>query len=83
MTDPSCLFCKIVAGEIPSDTVHEDELVLGRARALQLPGAGHGDLDVLDERADVLGEDLVLGAGGVGRAVADLAKDADLSKYIL
>ncbi len=28
MTDPSCLFCRIVAGEIPSDTVHEDELVL-------------------------------------------------------
>ncbi len=28
MTDPSCLFCKIVTGEIPSDGVHEDELVL-------------------------------------------------------
>ena len=28
MTDPSCLFCKIVAGEIPSAKVHEDELVL-------------------------------------------------------
>lgn len=28
MTDPSCLFCKIVVGDIPSDTVHEDELVL-------------------------------------------------------
>ena len=27
MTDPSCLFCKIVAGEIPSEVVHEDELV--------------------------------------------------------
>ena len=27
MTDPSCLFCKIVAGEIPSDAVHEDDLV--------------------------------------------------------
>lgn len=27
MTDPTCLFCKIVAGEIPSDKVHEDELV--------------------------------------------------------
>ena len=27
MTDPSCLFCRIVAGEIPSDKVHEDELV--------------------------------------------------------
>ena len=28
MTDESCLFCKIVAGDIPSDKVHEDELVL-------------------------------------------------------
>ena len=27
MTEANCLFCKIVAGEIPSDTVHEDELV--------------------------------------------------------
>lgn len=24
-TDESCLFCKIVAGEIPADLVHEDE----------------------------------------------------------
>ncbi len=28
MTDPSCLFCRIVAGEIPSDVVHEDASVL-------------------------------------------------------
>ena len=26
--DPNCLFCKIVAGEIPSDLVREDELVV-------------------------------------------------------
>ena len=26
--DPSCLFCRIVAGEIPSTTVHDDDLVL-------------------------------------------------------
>lgn len=25
MADPDCIFCKIVAGEIPSTTVHEDE----------------------------------------------------------
>ena len=24
-TDPDCLFCKIVAGEVPGDVVHEDE----------------------------------------------------------
>jgi histidine triad (HIT) family protein len=26
--DPVCLFCRIVAGEIPADTVHEDDRVL-------------------------------------------------------
>ena len=25
MTDPTCLFCKIAAGDIPSDIVHEDD----------------------------------------------------------
>jgi histidine triad (HIT) family protein len=28
MNDESCLFCKIVAGDIPSDNVFEDDLVL-------------------------------------------------------
>ena len=28
MTDPSCLFCRIVAGDIPATKVHEDDLVL-------------------------------------------------------
>ena len=28
MTDPHCIFCKIVRGEIPAKKVHEDELVL-------------------------------------------------------
>ena len=28
MTDPNCIFCKIVRGEIPAKKVHEDELVL-------------------------------------------------------
>lgn len=28
MTEETCLFCKIVAGEIPSATVHEDDLVI-------------------------------------------------------
>ncbi|HEX5047715.1 MAG TPA: histidine triad nucleotide-binding protein [Gammaproteobacteria bacterium] len=26
--DPECLFCKIVAGQIPSDKVYEDDLIL-------------------------------------------------------
>jgi histidine triad (HIT) family protein len=28
MTDPNCLFCRIIAGEIPADRVHEDDLVV-------------------------------------------------------
>ena len=28
MTDPNCLFCKICAGEIPSQKVYEDEHML-------------------------------------------------------
>ena len=28
MSDPDCLFCKIVAGEIPGDVVHETETTL-------------------------------------------------------
>ena len=27
MKDPDCLFCKIVAGEIPSNIVYQDEIV--------------------------------------------------------
>ncbi|MFL5680275.1 MAG: histidine triad nucleotide-binding protein [Chloroflexota bacterium] len=28
MTEPGCLFCRIVAGELPATKVHEDDLVL-------------------------------------------------------
>ncbi|KAA3644830.1 MAG: histidine triad nucleotide-binding protein [Chloroflexi bacterium] len=28
MTDPDCIFCKIIAGELPSDTVYEDDLLI-------------------------------------------------------
>ena len=28
MTDPTCLFCRIIAGEIPADRIHEDDLVV-------------------------------------------------------
>lgn len=28
MADPDCLFCKIVAGDIPSDRVYEDDEVI-------------------------------------------------------
>ena len=28
MTDPDCLFCRIIAGDIPAERVHEDDLVV-------------------------------------------------------
>lgn len=28
LRDPDCVFCRIVAGELPSDRVHEDESVI-------------------------------------------------------
>jgi histidine triad (HIT) family protein len=28
MTDPNCLFCRIVRGEVPADIVHQDDLVV-------------------------------------------------------
>jgi len=28
MTDPTCLFCKIVAGQLPAERLYEDEAVL-------------------------------------------------------
>jgi histidine triad (HIT) family protein len=27
-TDPDCIFCKIVAGEVPGEKLYEDELIL-------------------------------------------------------
>jgi histidine triad (HIT) family protein len=28
ITDPTCLFCKIVAGDVPSDQVRNDDLII-------------------------------------------------------
>jgi histidine triad (HIT) family protein len=28
MNDPDCLFCRIIAGQIPAERVHEDDLVV-------------------------------------------------------
>ena len=47
MSDPDCIFCKIVAGEIPSHKIHEDDKTLSfmdinpwtRGHALVIPKA--------------------------------------------
>ncbi len=67
-SDPDCLFCKIVAGEIPSTRVHEDERTIAfmdinpwtRGHALVIPRAHSRNLFDIEE-ADL-------------EAVADAAK---------
>ena len=59
MTDPDadCLFCRIVAGEIPSDRVHEDEEVLAfrdihpqaPTHVLLVPRRHVPDIDTLED----------------------------------
>jgi histidine triad (HIT) family protein len=52
MADPSCVFCKIVAGELPSSVVDEDERTIAfmdiapatRGHALVIPRAHSADL---------------------------------------
>ena len=73
--DPDCLFCKIVAGEIPSDRVHEDDTVIAfrdiapRAptHVLVVPRRHVSDVHALTD-AD---GDLLARLFGVVRSVAD------------
>ncbi len=56
MADPDCLFCKIVAGEIPATVVAEDERTLSfmdinpatRGHALVIPRAHAADVFAID-----------------------------------
>ena len=68
--DPSCLFCKIAAGQIPSKKVYEDEQVLAfhdinpwaPVHVLIVPKAHIGSMaEVGDEHAALLGHMAVLG----------------------
>jgi histidine triad (HIT) family protein len=56
MADPDCIFCKIVAGELPANVVDEDERTLAfmdiapatRGHALVIPRAHSADLLSID-----------------------------------
>ena len=56
MKDTNCIFCKIIAGEIPSNTIHEDEefkVILDaspatKGHALILPKEHYADLYEID-----------------------------------
>ena len=76
LKDPDCIFCKIVAGEIPCAKVYESETCLAfldiapvhAGHALVLPKAHHPTL--LDLPAE-LGSDLMQAMSKVGAAVME------------
>ena len=82
MTDPDCLFCRIVAGAIPSDIVFEDEQVVAFRDIT--PRAPTHVLAVprrhLDSAADLTDDDGDLLAALFG-ALRRVAADAGLSDY--
>ena len=59
MHDPNCLFCKIIAGQIPSKKVYEDEQVfafldinpIARGHPLVIPKEPAATLDLLSDDA--------------------------------
>lgn len=73
--DPACLFCRIVAGEVPSDRVHEDEEVIAfrdinpkaPVHVLVIPRRHIADVHALTEADGPLLAKLF----GVVRSVAD------------
>ncbi len=70
--DPDCIFCKIVAGEIPSRRVYEDDRLLGFLDIAPL-APGHTLLIPKDhhERATDLPDDL---AGRIGALLPRLSR---------
>ena len=76
MSNPDCLFCRIIAGEIPADVVHRTEDVLAfrdispqaPVHILVIPTEHITSLDVArDDHRDVLGE-MMLAARDIARA---------------
>ncbi|MCH7531973.1 MAG: histidine triad nucleotide-binding protein [Gemmatimonadetes bacterium] len=76
MTNPDCLFCRIVAGEIPADVVHRTEDLLAfrdispqaPVHILVIPTEHITSLEVaLDDHQGVLGE-MMLAARDIARA---------------
>lgn len=62
LTDPDCLFCKIIAGQIPSEQVYSDEHVVifkdinpkAPVHLLMVPREHIKSLNELEERHDCL-----------------------------
>lgn len=79
--DPSCLFCRIVAGEIPSTRVHEDDQVVA-FRDIDPKAPTH--ILVIPRRhvasAAELGSDDVELAGRLLVVAAELAREEGLDR---
>jgi histidine triad (HIT) family protein len=79
--DPDCLFCRIVAGEIPADVVREDDRTLAfrdidpkaPTHVLVIPKAHHRDLVALGGAPD--------DAAAVLAAAAAVAEDEALGDF--
>lgn len=82
--DPDCLFCKIVAGEIPSETVHEtattyafrDVNPVAPLHVLVVPRSHHPDAATLAQAEPETSVDLV-------RAAHTVAANEGLDSYRL
>jgi histidine triad (HIT) family protein len=74
-TNPDCLFCKIIAGKIPSDKVYEDEYVcafkdiapLAPVHILIIPKEHIGGADELSQTHADLTAKLILAAVKIAR----------------
>jgi histidine triad (HIT) family protein len=81
-TEPDCLFCKIIAGEIPCERLFEDEEILGFKdispqapfHGLLIPKSHIATLnDLGDDRAELMGRFFVI--------ARNLAAEYDLPGY--
>ena len=76
MTSTGCLFCKIVAGEVPATVVHETESTFAfldihpqaKIHVLVVPREHHADALALGTNAPMLLGDLVRAAGEIAKA---------------
>ncbi len=76
--DPECIFCKIVAGEIPSERLHEDDKVIvfkdlhpqAPLHALVVPRAHLRDVRELSQDPELLAH-VTATAGRIAREHAD------------
>ena len=74
-TDPNCLFCKIVAGDIPAEKLHEDDEVLAFKdihpqapfHALVIPKRHYATLNAFEDSDAALAGRLML----TGKALAE------------